>query len=441
MRRLWQKITLGAGAVFLILCAVLIFGYRAAGDAEPWQGKLPRLDVSLNEVSLAEIGEGAKDIKYSDNRVKLSSEAGVEEFEQVELKGRGNSTWIQPKHPYQLKFSEKADLFGMGAARKWVLLANYLDYSLLRNDTAFYLERMLESDFAMSGEYVELYVDNEYIGLYLLTPKMEIGKNRINLKNPLGILMELDNLHSAEETHYTSAAGHWLLADDVVQPARTDEAVADFMESFNQLELAAERGDFTTVNQLIDVESFAKYYLMSEFTVNPDAYDTSYYFYKDGAADVIHAGPGWDYDFALGNRVWGWAYNEDFYSPFATRVQEKYAFGGELYYDEELGEMAERAPETGVSRLFYYLMRMPDFENAVKSVYRKQLLGLKDELIAHMRERAELIREAALRDSEKWEHDFDAELEYLMEWVGNRYDYFDDEYGGRRALKTQLEEI
>lgn len=98
-----------------------------------------------------------------------------------ELHGRGNSTWTQEKKPYTLTFSEDTDLLGMGAGKGWVLLANSFDESGLRNKLVFDAAKDMGVKFAVDSEYVDLYINDEYLGLYLLAERVEVGKNRVDI--------------------------------------------------------------------------------------------------------------------------------------------------------------------------------------------------------------------------------------------------------------------
>ena len=264
-----------------------------------------RINITLNEIELEEVNTGSKETKYDGNRLSLYEGRNVREFSDVQIKGRGNGTWGREKKPYQVKFSEKVDLFGMGKAKKWVLLANAMDATNLRTKTAFYLEDLLGMKYKLQGEFVELYVDGKYEGLYFLTHAVEISKSVVDLRNPMGVLVELDNLYFEGEDYRESKRGDYLVLKDVVSSGNSGVAMQEFMLKYDEFEQAVAEKDYGKVAELVDVESFAQYYLLSEFSVNPDAYWTSFYMYKDGVGDKIHAGPGWDFDLVFANRWWG----------------------------------------------------------------------------------------------------------------------------------------
>ena len=384
--------------------------------------EIPKIKIALSDITLDEMIAGSKDTKYEAVATILDEEI---EDTLIEFKGRGNSTWGLEKSPYQIKFDDKVDLFGLGKAKKWVLLANYLDPSNLRTEAAFFVERMLGEQFALDGRFVELIVDGDNVGLYYLTPKMEIDKNRVDLKDPLGILMEYDNLHAKTEKCVNSVLDSCMVVKDVVSDDLEEEATEQFMDSFNELQIAIRDNDYETVKKLADVRSFAIYYLISEFSANPDGYASSLYFYKDGTDDLIHAGPGWDFDYAFGNKDWRPELEDNFYSPYTEEAQRIHAFGGS-YTDKETGEKIVIQPYTTISKMFYWLIDIPEFKTEVRRVYRERMLGKKDELIKDITDKASYISEVAFKNNEWYglENFYDAR-DYLLDWLSKRFDFFD----------------
>lgn len=158
-----------------------------------------------NGVELSEINNGSKEIKYACHITLVDESGNVEDYSDCEMKGRGNYTWNNSemvKKPYQIKFSSKVDVFGLGSAKKWVLLANYADGTLMKNKLVLDLADKIGMPYSSDSEWVDLYVNGEYAGNYLLCEKVEVGKNRVNLKSEYGILAELDNVYGTEEDLY-----------------------------------------------------------------------------------------------------------------------------------------------------------------------------------------------------------------------------------------------
>ena len=379
---------------------------------------IPRIEIDLIDTDLTEVNEGSKTTVYGDNNLVIKVNGEEQSFSDVDIRGRGNSTWTQPKKPYQIRFKDKVDLFGMGKARKWVFLADYLDASHLRNDAAFYLENMLGEEYAKQGKFVDLSIDGAELGLYYVTSQVEVGKNSVDLRDPGGIIVELDNLHGPLEGCYLSDDDMCLTIQDVADSDYEKEAMTDFMNIFNALVSAARKGDYEKVSKLIDTESFAIYFLLSEYTVDPDAYTTSWFLYKDGADDKIHAGPGWDYDLALGNREWVWTDDKSFHSPFEIMVRRS-----EVFSDNQTGDMK-------TSKLVYYLVDMPEFMNKVRQIYNDRMSGRWGELLAHLTMTASKIWDKAEQDNTAWERkSYLKEVDYLTDWMKKRYQHFEKTYG------------
>lgn len=384
----------------------------------------PKLEISLNEVPIEKIDAGTKEIKYPGNTITTTINNQTATYNDVEIKGRGNSTWTQIKKPYQIKLKDKEGFFNIGKNKKWVLLANYFDPTYLRNDIAFYLEKLLKEPYNMEGSFIELSIDDNYRGLYYLSEKVEANKYRVDLKNDYGTLVELDNINGESEGCNHDEQGNCILFKDFVNEDNTSVVKENFISSLNSVYEKIRLKDLEAIEKIIDVDSFAKYYLLSEFTVNPDAYRSSFYMYKDGLEDKIYAGPGWDFDLALGNLRWDSSVVDlnSFYSPFENMVLKPYAT------HEDSPQLID-----SISTLLYDLMDIPEFQQRVKEIYQETLAGKGDEILDYIKSQAEYIKPAVLRDQERWKlkTNFDEEVDYLIDWVAKRYDHFEQTYGAK----------
>lgn len=425
---------------FFVGCVALLVAFKDESEASYDLYGLPILEVDLSGTTLAEINENEKSIKYNGNSVIFYDGSEMSYYEGVTIKGRGNFTWTQNKKPYQIDLNQKVDLLGLGKRSKWVLLANSVDASNLRNDLAFYLARMVGEEFALNGEPVEFVVDGANLGLYYMTPKIEVGKNSVDLRNEMGVIMELDNYNDVrdQEFCYLSVDGNCFIVNDTVDKDSSAAAAEEFMAAYNEFEAAAKASDYEKVQSLVDVESFVRYFLISEFTVNPDAYVTSWHMYKDGAGDKIHAGPAWDFDLAFGNELWQEWTTEDggkYYSNLPRRAE---AFGGE--YVDENGEIRWAEGNKVIARTMYYLLDMPEFYNEVKRVYAEKMAGRKSEVLAYLTWRADNIYVAATENNAVWEQEkFDTAVEFLYNFIAQRYDFFDAIYGDGNTEKIVQE--
>jgi hypothetical protein len=97
------------------------------------------------------------------------------------IKGHGNSTWNMPKKPYRLNLDNKAPLLGMTSDSNWILLANYDDKTMLRNDVSLKMSEMMGMAWTPSSAFVEVYLNGVYNGTYELTEKVEVSKARLNI--------------------------------------------------------------------------------------------------------------------------------------------------------------------------------------------------------------------------------------------------------------------
>lgn len=147
---------------------------------------------------------------YVDGEIKITNGLqGELLFEGItEIKGRGNSTWGMPKKPYRIKLDKKAALLDMPADKSWALLANYGDQSLLRNEVAFEVSRRLDLEYTPRQRYVELFLNNEYMGNYTLTEHIKEAENRVPIDEENGgFVIEEDGYANQEPSHFYTPRG------------------------------------------------------------------------------------------------------------------------------------------------------------------------------------------------------------------------------------------
>ena len=274
------------------------------------QSSLPSLRLTLNGTTLEQVHRD-KNVKYPGNDLVLTDGDDVLTGT-VEFKGRGNSTWREyAKKPYQIKFSKKTSVLGMPAAKKWILLANASDDSMIRTRLVYDAAEQMGFPYVTEYKYVDLWVDGEYLGVYLIGEKAEIGKNRLNLQDPAGAMFELDNGFATDEDHYffEGRLNSYFALKEIVEEddAHIAQAMSNFQTAMTRFTTALtsegwENLSLAQLNRMIDVDSLARYYLMNEYVLNGEGFFTSFFWYQDGASDVLHVGPLWDFDTCMGNR-------------------------------------------------------------------------------------------------------------------------------------------
>ena len=242
----------------------------------------------------------------------LQTDISDEFCELMDMKGRGNSTWNAPKKPYAIKFSKKKSLLDLPEDKSWVLLANYYDATLLRNDLAFYIgNEMSILDWTPHYQHVDLMLNGQYKGIYQLGEKVKISKKRVNVGDD-GFLLEVDAKAAEDEItfHVTHIGQPINIKDPDVEVGSDDyNYIVDFMA---QADAALFSDDYLDESvgykQYIDMDSFVEWYLINEISKNSDAkfYTSCYMNLKRGGK--LKMGPLWDFDLAFGNyltELWG----------------------------------------------------------------------------------------------------------------------------------------
>ncbi len=248
------------------------------------------------------------------------------------VKGRGNTSWGFPKKSYTLKLDHKESLLDLPASKNWTLISNYQDKTLLRNDFASKLSDVIGLNANMQTRSVDFWLNGKYWGTYLLTEKIEIEENRIDITKfdktlspeKVGYLFEWDGhvqeisdqqkrkwqtienvlYDPAQDVYFINTTG-WLVIHKPSSSDITSEHLKYLYDYFTKLELAIDKGDYKTVNKYMDLESFVQWYLVEDIMKNMDAgFWSSCYMYLD-CSGVLHMGPVWDFDMSLGNCNYG----------------------------------------------------------------------------------------------------------------------------------------
>jgi hypothetical protein len=260
------------------------------------------------------VGINSKDVYVEDGTLSIFDKNGELELNILsDFKGRGNSTWMMPKKPYAIKLSSKAEVMGMPKHKRWALLANWVDRTLLRNDIAFEIAKKCPAlPWTPRGEFVELYLNGKHRGNYYLCEHIKIDKNRVNIdeideETPEtdlsgGYLLEFDTYSDAEINYFYTK--HKNLPVTIKEP---DEEVITswehpaytYIQNFvNSVEDALEKGNYSEIESLIDVESYAEWWLLYNLVGNLEPnHPKSCYMYKKRNGK-LYAGPAWDFDCA-----------------------------------------------------------------------------------------------------------------------------------------------
>ena len=280
------------------------------------------------------------------------------EATRMTIRGRGNTTWHMPKKPYRIDFPVKTSLFGLPKAKKWILLANYQDPTLLMNDVAFQLGRIFGLEFNQSSIHVELFLNGIYRGNYQLTEQKEVGEGRVDIDTDGGFLVELDEYFDED---YKFRSNRLNLPVMVAEPELNNESEMEYIrEAMQGLEDALFEADFpnSSFEEHTDVQSLINFMLINELVRNQELeHPKSTYCYKE-ADTKIKWGPLWDFDWAFG-------YNE--YNAYFIKKNA-------IFYQ------GNSDPRPG-ARFFTRFMEVPSFRTKYKERWKEikpQVDGITD---------------------------------------------------------------
>ena len=359
------------------------------------------------------------------------------------IKGRGNSTWKMEKKPYNIKLDKKADLFGMGKSKKWSFIANHGDTSLMRNAIIYSVAGEV-LDYTPKYTPVDLYINNEYMGSYILTTRVEVDDNRVEIDNlddanedanpdvdfdslPLagtrgqysglmegtqkwveipndpaditgGYLMEMEisDRYDSEISGFVSNNGQPVIFKNPEYATESEvKYISGIYQNFEDAVMSVDgyngNGDYYT--DLCDVETFQKFYAINEWASNMDCGLTSTYLYKPQGDDKLYAGPVWDFDIALGNNG-STRYGCNYMNP-----EEFTVCFGRQYKNTIFGQ----ADIKKVPTLFNALCQKEDFVKGVKTVWDNEIKAVVDNVNSTMiNDYAKKIEGSAVANAIRW---------------------------------------
>ena len=231
----------------------------------------------------------------------------------IGIRGRGNVTWTYPKKPYAIKLDNKASVLGMPAHKRWVLLANYIDRTLIRNHMAFEIARQTELDWTPRGQFVEVMLNDVHLGNYYLCEQIKLGEERVNITemSPYdvdeesitgGYIIEMDEYYDEVNKFRSEIKDLPVMfkepGEDVLQQEQFDY-MRDYINTIeNMLYNDEEFIEKKAYLSMIDINSFIDWWFVIELTgIIEPAMPRSCFFYKDRNAP-LKAGPVWDFDYS-----------------------------------------------------------------------------------------------------------------------------------------------
>ena len=340
-----------------------------------------------------------------DTSVRLYDDSGITLYQgaSVNMKGRGNATWTDyEKKPYSLQFPEEVDLLQMGAAQNWILLANSTDPTNLKNKVIYDFADSLGLAYSPDSQWVDLYLNGEYAGLYLLTERNEIHSQRVDIKED-GWLVSAefeDRLIRQKYPYVSTKEGISLRIHEPDADTTQQEAMQAHWRSIENAIVAEDGIDIVTgrsLHDLIDLDSWVRRYLIDEVFANGDACMISQYFYTPNPDGLTYAGPVWDEDYTLSPRgEWRLSYP----NLLAARLKDQRSIW------------------------FYKLYPKNDFYDKVVNIYQNEVLPMLETLLDETFEmHSQKIALSASMNRIRWdvpygmEEELDRSKEYLLDRI------------------------
>ena len=279
--------------------------------------KLPEINIET---------ENYQDIISKDDYITGTFEFFSNDYEfenfsfPMKIRGRGNSSWNFPKKSYQFKFDDKYNLFDMPEDKKWLMLANYSDKTMIRNAIAFELGYLSSLDWSPGFHFAEVSINGESKGLYQFTEKVETGdSNRVKIGDE-GYLLEVDQLDRIDDddiAFWTNKKILFVVKDPDLEwgSVELEEIESYINETENILYGDTFKDPDLGYSKYIDVDSFVDWYIINEISKNNDAIFLSSVYMNYVSGEKLKMGPIWDFNLGFGNVNYcdgeltsGWSY-------------------------------------------------------------------------------------------------------------------------------------
>lgn len=274
--------------------------YLPLDDSEyPYAG-LPRLVIeteNFRQINNKETKVPARLQFYGEN--KPSSE-----ILDLTIKGRGNSSFVMTKYGYKIKLAEKESMLGMPKDKEWDLISNFRDRSILRNYITYQLAGILGDEYFPKGKFIELYLNRQYLGIYLLVEHVKVSKSRVDIpKSDSSFLFEKTSATTTDGALFTSGLGYIFKFRQPKEPSEESRALLEnHIDDFENFLQSKNIYKLDLIGNWIDIDDFVRYYWIQEFTKNIDGHRRSIFITWE-TDSFLKMGPVWDFDLGYGNSL------------------------------------------------------------------------------------------------------------------------------------------
>ncbi len=379
----------------------------AGGQEKNYHVKIHWLQDSLPHIYINTEGSVAVNSKdnYVNATLKIDGKGKYPDYTgTTQIRGRGNSTWGMPKKPYRLKLTSKSEMFGLPEERDWVLLANYLDPTLMLNAVAMKIGHQLNLPYTNTLIPVNVTMNGVYAGSYNFTQQIEVGPDRVNAGSD-GLLLELD-VYFDEDFQFRSQ--EYDLPVMIKHPdLSASEEITPIAHQFNTLTSLMAAADFpgNGYREHIDLESLANFLIVHMLTDNQEPnHPKSTYMHKS-ATGKFAMGPIWDFD---------WAYGYEGGGKHFTAANRPFFWG------------SGNAIGTG---FFTRFLQDPEFVSVLRQKWVSYRSAPFEELIQFVEQYSLQIASSKNEDFKVWntgDGNFMADAVRLQNWLVERAVYLDD---------------
>lgn len=390
--------------------------------------ELPKLYIDA-AVPFAEIGK----TEWVEATYTLT--LGTKQFESGEyegegfVKGRGNSSWMSVKKPYSIKLNSKASLLDIPKTKKYAVIPSYHDNSLMRNYITYKcLQDLIGIEYVPKCEFVDVYLNGEYNGIYILVERIDAEKNKVNIEEA-----DEENI-SGGYLIEKNIQGKFSLQDDIWfncpywanqtrdyfelhAPEPEGELRAEmlsYLESWvNAIHDCIMNGNGDYLDY-VDTTTWIDFLFFQELSKNPDGnFKTSCWLYKDRDDDHMYMTAPWDFDFAYGLVNWNNAspgHNDE------TDCPQSYTFEDFMIINSSNPWM-KKLYET-----------KPEFAEALRVRYTEYRGTIIPNMLAMVEEQAAYLFSVQVPNYELWGKNFTSGVNRLRNFLRGRTAWLDEQW-------------
>lgn len=427
LNRAFIKSKIGLYKALILLFTISINGQKLIAQTHSEKVKIPQIYIDtkgqeiLDEPSINAHMRILVNGQLNNSIINYNGEISIEI--------RGSTSQSFPKKQYKVETinpdgsNNNISLLNMPKENDWILYAPYCDKSLIRNALAYELFASL-GHYAPRTQFCELFINNEYTGVYVLTEKIKRDKNRVNLAKLKpddndnesvtgGYLLSIDRGGSCRfsvENLGMKIGIEYPKCSEITTQQK--EYITNYIYNFDQSLFSVNYTD--TVNgyrKYIDLNSCIDYLIINELAKNIDAYRLSTYMHKtkNSNGGKLCFGPVWDFNIAFGNVDYMNGYRTD------SILAYNYSWWNQFLQDTNFNNRLKQR---------WFQLRSNQLSN-------KKITKLIDSL-------THIISDAQIRNFNKWDilsrdiwpnyyvgHTYENEINFLKSWVLNRANWMD----------------